>query len=87
VLGGLDMLVFTAGIGEHNVEIRQRICAALGFIGVQLDQDANARAVGMSQKISSHDSKVLVAVEPTNEEWIAARHASALSKSGCAQAD
>lgn len=87
VLGGLDMLVFTAGIGEHNVEIRQRICAALGFIGVQLDQDANARAVGVSQKISSHDSKVLVAVEPTNEEWIAARHASALSKLGCAQAD
>ena len=72
VLGGLDMLVFTAGVGEHNAFIRERICAALGFLGIALDTDANARHAA---KISSDHSQVTVAVEPTNEEWIAASHA------------
>jgi acetate kinase len=72
VLGGLDMLVFTAGVGEHNAFIRERICAALGFLGIALDTDANARHAA---KISSDHSQVIVAVEPTNEEWIAASHA------------
>jgi acetate kinase len=72
VLGGLDMLVFTAGVGEHNAFIRERICAALGFLGIALDTDANARHAA---KISSDHSQVIVAVEPANEEWIAASHA------------
>ena len=72
VLGGLDMLVFTAGVGEHNAFIRERICAALGFLGIALDTDANA---SHAATISTDHSQVLVAIEPTNEEWIAANHA------------
>lgn len=72
VLGGIDMLVFTAGVGEHSSILRQRICAALDWLGVQLDGDAN-RADAFT--ISAPGSRVRVAVEPTNEEWIAAMHA------------
>ena len=72
VLGGLDLLVFTAGVGEHNAFVRERVCRALGFLGVQLDERANAADAAL---ISSSDSTVRVAVEPTNEEWIAAGHA------------
>ena len=69
-LGGLDMLVFTAGIGEHSEEIRSRVCADLDWLGLGLDAEANAAHAPV---ISSADSRVVVAVEPTNEEWVAAR--------------
>jgi len=72
VLGGLDLLVFTAGVGEHNAEVRARICAGLGFLDLALDEAANACH---EATISNADSRVRVAVEPTNEEWIAARDA------------
>ncbi len=72
VLGGLDMLVFTAGIGEHSDAMRARIAAGLGFLDIRLDAAANA---AHAPTISAPGSRVLVAVEPTNEEWIAARHA------------
>ncbi|MGO1541088.1 MAG: acetate/propionate family kinase [Luteimonas sp.] len=75
VLGGLDMLVFTAGVGEHNAFIRERICRDLAFLGVELDAQANE---ANAATISSAGSRVRVAIEPTNEEWIAARHAQAL---------
>ncbi|MDR6990312.1 acetate/propionate family kinase [Luteimonas sp. 3794] len=75
VLGGLDLLVFTAGIGEHIAEIRARVCAGLGFLGVALDADANASDAAV---ISAPASPVVVGVEPTNEEWIAARQTLAL---------
>lgn len=71
-LGGLDLLVFTAGIGEHSAFIRERICRDLGFLGVVMDAAANANN---SAVISDANSRVLVAIEPTNEEWIAAQHA------------
>lgn len=72
VLGGLDMLVFTAGIGEHNAVIRQRVCEGLAFLGVALDPSANRVDAAI---ISDAASRARVAVEPTNEEWVAARHA------------
>lgn len=72
VLGGLDLLVFTAGVGEHSAEIRRRICEALGFLGLRLDDAANA---GDAAVISAAGSAVTIGVEPTNEEWVAARHA------------
>jgi acetate kinase len=72
VLGGLDLLAFTAGIGEHNAPMRARICAGLGFLDVRLDAVAN---VAHAATISQPGGRVTVAVEPTNEEWIAARHA------------
>lgn len=72
LLGGLDMLVFTAGIGEHSAVLRERICAALGWLGVALDARANAADAHV---VSSAASAVTVVVEPTNEAWIAARAA------------
>jgi acetate kinase len=79
VLGGIDMLAFTAGVGEHSSTLRQRICAALDWLGVQLDGDAN-RADAFT--ISTPHSRVRVCVEPTNEEWIAAMHAWRLLRGG-----
>jgi acetate kinase len=72
VLGGLDFLVFTAGIGEHNAILRERIVGGLGFLGANLDDEANQAHAAV---ISSSASRIRVAVEPTNEEWVAARHA------------
>ena len=72
VLGGLDMLVFTAGIGEHNVAIRERVCAGLAYLGVALDVEANEQN---ADRISSAASRIPVQVERTNEEWVAAWHA------------
>jgi acetate kinase len=72
VLGGLDMLAFTAGVGEHSAAIRARVCQALGWSGIDIDEDANGAHVST---ISRPTSRVRVAVEPTNEEWMAARQA------------
>ena len=76
VLGGLDGLVFTAGIGENSPQIRQRICEASAWLGVELDAEANSRN---ASRISTAKSKVSVWTIPTNEELMIARHtASAL---------
>jgi acetate kinase len=72
VLGGLDLLAFTAGVGEHSAVLRSRICGALGWLGLDLDDEANN---AHAPTISRARSRVRVAVEPTNEEWIAASHA------------
>lgn len=75
VLGGLDLLVFTAGVGEHSAPVRQRVCRELGHLGLVLDSRANATNARL---ISSPSSMVTVGVEPTNEEWVAARQAAAM---------
>src|SRR6185295_15167557 len=75
VLGGIDALVFTAGIGENSPEIRSRICGAAAWLGIDLDPEAN-RARG--PRISRSGSRVSAWVIPTNEELIIARHTSAL---------
>jgi len=70
-LGGLDALVFTAGIGENQPQIRARVVQRSAWLGAQLDpagNDANARC------ISAADSAVTTLVLPTNEEWMIARH-------------
>jgi acetate kinase len=71
VLGGLDGLVFTAGIGENSPEIRRRICDASAWLGIELDPDANQRR---DARISSPGSRVSAWVIPTNEELMIARH-------------
>lgn len=71
VLGGIDALVFTAGIGENSAEIRQRICESSAWLGIELDGIANSQR---ESKISSSRSKVSVWVIPTNEELMIARH-------------
>jgi acetate kinase len=70
-LRGLDALVFTAGIGENSPEIRKRICEASAWLGVELDEAANADS---QSKISTAGSKTSVWVIPTNEELMIARH-------------
>ena len=71
-LGGIDALVFTGGIGEHAAEIRHRVCSQLAWLGLVLDDAANA----MDQlRISTPESGVDVLVIPTNEEWMIAHHA------------
>lgn len=69
--GGLDTLVFTAGIGEHAPQIRAAICAQSAWLGVRLDPDANLAG---KPRISMPDSAVSVWVIPTNEELMVARH-------------
>ncbi len=71
VLGGVDALIFTAGIGENSPEIRRRICEASAWLGIQLDDQKNAKK---ATRISSAASKVSVWVIPTNEELMIARH-------------
>jgi acetate kinase len=70
-LGGVDALVFTAGIGENSCALRERVCRDAGWLGVALDRDANARRATC---ISTKDSRVSVFVIPTNEELMIARH-------------
>lgn len=74
-LGGLDGLVFTAGIGEHSAEIRADVCTRLGWLGLRLDPWANKAHAGI---ISQGDSAVAVRVIPTNEEAMIAHHTQAL---------
>jgi len=75
VLGGIDGLVFTAGIGENSPEIRKRICEASRWLGVELDNSANGSG---GPRISTRHSKVSAWVVPTNEELMIARHTRAL---------
>jgi acetate kinase len=70
-LGGLDGLVFTAGIGEHSPEIRKAVCTGLGWLGVELDAAANEKNATL---ISAGQSRVAVRVIPTDEEAMIARH-------------
>jgi acetate kinase len=70
-LGGLDALVFTAGIGEHSAEIRARVCRAAHWLGLELDEAANARGGPL---ISTEGSAVSAWVLPTDEETMIARH-------------
>ena len=71
-LGGLDAIVFTAGIGEYAAPVRERVCRAAAWLGVSLDAQANAKH---GPRISHPQSAVDVWVIPTNEELMIARHA------------
>jgi acetate kinase len=75
--GGLDALVFTGGIGEHAAPVRKAVCSAFGWMGLKLDEAANA---GDQIRISRADSAVDVLVIPTNEEWMIAEHTQDLLK-------
>ena len=72
-MNGVDVITFTAGVGERGRESRVEICKKLEFMGVKLDLDANQDAFAKEAKISSDDSKVLVYVVPTNEELMIAK--------------
>ena len=78
-LNGLDVLTFTAGVGENDGATRAAICEYLGFLGVKIDPEANAKR-GFENKISAEDSKVQVWVIPTNEELMIAQDTAELAK-------
>jgi acetate kinase len=74
-LGGLDAIVFTAGIGEHSPVVRERVCKQAAWLGVELDSQANAEN---RQRLSTPSSRTTVWTIPTNEELMIARHTRAV---------
>ncbi|AWF96987.1 acetate/propionate family kinase [Clavibacter michiganensis] len=74
-LGGLDAVVFTAGVGEHDSLLRRRSLAGLEHLGIQVDPDRNELASTHARRISPEGSPVAVLVVPTDEEWEIARQA------------
>lgn len=73
-LGGLDLLVFTAGVGENRAPMRSEVCQGLEFLGIKIDESLNAATYGgKSQVISTADSRVKVVVVATDEEYMIAR--------------
>lgn len=74
-LNGADVLIFTAGIGENDWEVREKVCANLSFCGLELDAAVNKQTRATETIISTPDSKIEVRVIPTNEEIIIARNA------------
>ena len=82
-MGGLDVVVFTAGIGENSPEIRELICRDLGFFGIEIDPERNALAVGGREMLISTDrARTAVLVVPTDEERMIALDTMALAIRG-----
>ena len=71
-MGGVDLVVFTGGVGENSPELREGSCSAMEFMGIKIDNDINAKVRGTDTIISSADSSVKVAVIATNEELVIA---------------
>ena len=78
-MNGVDAIAFTAGVGENDKHVRKAIVERLGFLGIELDEEANSKR-GEDNIISTADSKVTVCVIPTNEELAIARETLALVK-------
>lgn len=77
-MNGLDVITFTAGVGENDSDMRAEVCAGLGYFGIKLDEAANKVRSSEPRVISTPDSRVTVLVVPTNEELEIARQAVAL---------
>ena len=77
-LGGLDALVFTAGIGENSDSLRRRVCRDAAWLGIELDDHANQEQASGPRCISTADSRVATWVIPTDEELMIARHTQAV---------
>ncbi|MBO4454875.1 MAG: acetate kinase [Bacteroidales bacterium] len=72
-MNGVDLIVFTAGIGENNPRLRRRVCEQLSYMGVKIDTDLNESVRGKEVMLSTPDSTVKVALIPTDEELVIAR--------------
>ena len=77
-MGGVDIIVFTGGVGENQTGVRENVCAPLAFMGVELDNELNAKIRGTETIISTPTSKVKVVVIPTDEEYLIARDTEAI---------
>jgi acetate kinase len=71
-MGGVDIVVFTGGVGENGCEIRENICNELEFLGIEFDKDKNKGVRGIEKVISKDKSRVTVIIIPTNEEFVIA---------------
>lgn len=83
-MDGLDAIVFTAGMGENNPELRERVCREMKYLGVEIDMERNAKAFRQPNivELSTPASKVKVYLIPTNEELMIAKDTEALVKNG-----
>ena len=81
-MGGLDAIVFTAGVGENNPYIRSGACSGLEYLGVKMDEEANKNTFGKNGRtcISASDSRVQIWMLPTNEELVIARDTAEIAK-------
>ena len=79
-MNGLDIIVFTAGVGENQASMRAAVCRDMDFMGVKVDEALNATIRGKEAVISTPDSKVKVVVIPTDEELMIASDTAALVK-------
>jgi acetate kinase len=71
-MGGLDALVFTAGVGENSPAVRRKCCENLDFLGIQIDDEKNEKAKRIEAEIQTDDSRIKVLCIPTNEELVIA---------------
>lgn len=78
VLNGVDIIVFTGGVGENQQPLRKAVCEHLSYLGVKIDDAVNASSRGEEKVISAADSKVKVVVIPTDEELMIARDTEAI---------
>ncbi|MBB6238375.1 acetate kinase [Pedobacter sp. AK013] len=69
VLNGIDAIIFTAGVGENDSNMREAVCSDLNYLGIELDPDLNTAYKGELKEINTADSKVKILVIPTNEEY------------------
>ena len=80
-MNGVDALVFTAGIGENDAPIRAAVCREMSFLGIEIDEEVNAKAPrGSFADISKAGAKVKTLVIPTNEEYMIALDTQNLTK-------
>lgn len=77
-MGGVDIIVFTGGVGENQHGVRENVCKPLGFMGVEIDNELNARVRGEEVVLSTPQSKVKVLIIPTDEELMIARDTEAI---------
>ena len=77
-MGGVDIIVFTAGVGEHQWDVRRGSVCDMEFLGVKLDEEKNRKNFGEEEVISTPDSRVKVVVVPTDEELLIASDTLAL---------
>ena len=81
-MNGLDVLVFTAGVGEHTPEVRERVAENMEYLGIKIDEKKNYSGErGIARELSTPDSRVKVLISPTNEELVIARETKELVES------
>jgi acetate kinase len=79
-MGGLDLLIFTGGVGENSKDLREYICKNMEFLGIEIDYPYNDTIRGRNAILSTENSKVKVAVIATNEELVIATDTYELTK-------